>query len=788
MRRSQTLLAVLSVGLGVASFATVVSLDAWQRRQIRELSVEFAPNVLVVRRAEPWPKDIEFVPDTGYDLTFEEAQEFAAVSGVLKVAFQGSAPRPLGGKLSVQRVPVSESLFGVLGLQFAGGEPFGEEARLFDLPFVVLGSTLAEELFGSADAAVGQITDLGSPGITLRVEGVLKPVPAGVTEYQYLNAAALVPNSPSYPYNPITGRPFGSRVFVRYEPGAKELASRGVQDVLRTLPTGNVQEVLSSEEWLASQRLFRNKVADELTRGSGWVVLLALVATLGNLMNTLGLRAADRARMLAVRRALGATRLRILAEVALDGAVIGGAGTLLGLALWPVLARLVNVAEDARHFTPEALLLASGAGLAVTLLALAVPSVWLLRLPIYRALREELAPPVWEGVALTGMAAGVLALVVATAIASGAGRWFQQRLAEIGADRVVITTIGGPPDRLLSAKAPPPFDEADVAAIKQVPGVLGVAVDVMDPFVMLVRGSTTTSGEPLDFEPVGDKRVYGPFFDIYPMSIEYGRAPAARVELVVGSAAAERAYPGVPLADVVGRPMVLAQQAGRRPVNEESFTIVGILAAGSWDSFGDLISEDIVRLARPEDPPITSSTGRNMHVEVDLTADYETVLAGIRAAVDERHDGYAPAAVHEPAGDLRQVRATMTSVGRAWLTMAWISLIVGGVGLASIVIVRLVKSRSELALKRALGATQARVARISLAMALRIASYAAVVGLLAGGVVNYWVTTLAPWGFAWPWREAVSAVAVALLVALLAVILPIASFSSTQPWAVLKEE
>lgn len=133
-------------------------------------------------------------------------------------------------------------------------------------------------------------------------------------------------------------------------------------------------------------------------------------------------------------------------------------------------------------------------------------------------------------------------------------------------------------------------------------------------------------------------------------------------------------------------------------------------------------------------------------------------------------------------GDL----AATIRLPNAYLTME--RLLTGGVGLASIVIVRLVKSRSELALKRALGATQVRVARISLAMALRIAAYAAVVGLLAGGAVNYWVTTLAPWDFAWPWREAVDSVAVALVVAVLAVILPVVSFSRAQPWAVLKEE
>lgn len=784
MRRSQTFLAVLSVALGVAAFATVTSIDAWQRQQIRALSTEFAPDVLVVRQANPWPEDVEFVSGQNYGVTFEEAMTFAGVPGVVDVAFQGTAGRPLGGMLSVQRVPVSESIFKVLGLAFAVGEAFGEDARLFDLPFVVLGATVAEEIFGSAKAAVGQIADLGS-GQVARVEGVLEPVPVGVAEYQYFNAAALVPSSPTYAFNPISGRPAGSLAFVQHEPGESELATRGIEAALAGLPTGNVYEVVSSEAWLSSQRLFRNRVADELTRGSGWVVLLALVATLGNLMNTLGLRAVERAKSLAVRRALGATRGRILGEITLDGLLIGGAGTLLGLALWPVVARFVKVGGEGGHFTTDALLLAGGAGLLVTLLALVVPAVWTLRLPIYRSLREELSPPVWEGVALTGMAAGVLALVVATSIASGAERWFQQRLVEIGADRVVMSTISGPIDRRTSAMSPPPFDEVDLIAVAELPGVAGVATAAQDPFMALVVDEG-------DVEPrvkfVAVTRVSGPFFDINPKPIEYGEPALANDELVLGPLAAEWAYPGVPLRDVVGRPVTLARQSTSGLSRQEVFTIAGVYAPGDWESFGDLFEGAVVRLARPDDPPMTSATGRDMHIKIDLAANYDAVLAGIRGVVDARHEGFGAAVIHEPAGDLRQVRATMAAVGRAWLIMAWISLVVGGAGLASIVIVRLVKSRSELALKRALGATQARVARISLGMAVRIGAYAAVVGLLLAGGVTYWVTTLAPWEFAWPWLEALTAMVTALLVAMVAVSLPILSLSRTQPWAVLKEE
>src|SRR5690606_33078129 len=134
----------------------------------------------------------------------------------------------------------------------------------------------------------------------------------------------------------------------------------------------------------------------------------------------------DRARPLAVRRALGATRARISLEVAADGLLVGGLGTALGLALWPVADRFVRVGGEGVPFTPEALLYGVGVGLVVTLLSAAGPAAWTLRLPIYRALREELSPPVWEGVALTGMAAGVLALMVATSIGVGTETWFQE--------------------------------------------------------------------------------------------------------------------------------------------------------------------------------------------------------------------------------------------------------------------------------------------------------------------------------------------------------------------------
>lgn len=782
-RAAQTLLAVLSVALGVAAFTTVAAIDTWQRQQIADLAKTFAPNVLVVRFADPWPEDLTFEPGQNFGLTFEEARAFTSLPGVSAVAARGLGGRTLGGTTELQRIPVTSTFFDVLSLTFQAGGPFDQRAELLMLPVTVIGASVAREVYGGAEEALGQMIDLGGRDMA-RVEGVLAPIPEGVDEFRFLDAAVLVPNAPSLVLNVPGQRPASTTVFIQHETGSAESVTGELRAALDTLPVGRAHEIVSSQVWLGSQRLFRNAVADELSRGSAWVVLLALLATLGNLTNTLGLRAADRARSVAVRRALGATRVRIAIEVVSDGLLIGGLGTAIGLALWPLVNHLMRLGDGSLPVTPAAFLLAGGAGIVVTLLAIVIPTVWTLQLPVIRALREELAPPVWEGLALTGMAAGVLALVVASAISVGAETWFRQRLSEIGADRVVLTTIGGPSDRRTSIQAPPQFNDADVATIAALHGVQAVATSVLDPFLVLLVGE---GDDDRPAEQLVVARVSERFFDINPKPIVHGRSPHSENEVILGPQAAAWAYPNLPPEQVVGRTVDLAREsfAGRSAV--QTYTVAGIFGNGGWESPGDLYEGIVVRYVTADDPPMGSAS-RDLHVQVDLTTDYDAVLASIRETVSQAHPEYGPAVVHEPAGDLRQIRATMANVGRAWATMAWISLIVGGAGLASIVTVRLVRDRPQLALKRALGATQARVAIISTGMALRIASYASLVGLSLALLAITWVANLAPWGFAWPWWEAAGALLTALFVALLAVSLPVVTLSRTSPWSVLKEE
>ncbi|MFA5551291.1 MAG: ABC transporter permease [Trueperaceae bacterium] len=775
MKRIQTLLAVLSVAIGVAAFGAIVGVREWQLQQVRNLAIDFAPNVLVVRFNPP----PGFVIESGqnYSITYDEAMALADLPGVESVAYIGGASVRLGGNLRVTMIPASDRIFNVLSMELAAGRALEERDAVIGLPVVVLGSTIAEEMFGSSDGAVGELIDTGG-GSMYRVVGVLEPVPEAVAEFQRLNVAALHPVSPGLG-GPSSGtRPAGSQAYVRFGAGQEALARRSVADAVAQLPIGAATEVVGADVWLGSQAVFRNQVADELNRGSTWVVVLALIATIGNLANALGLRAVDRAKELAVSRALGATAARAAGRVVADGLLVGGAGTLLGLALMPIAVRLVGVGIDGAGVTAVAVLYTAACGVAISTLGALVPALWMLTLPIYKALREQLSPPVWDGIALTGMAAGALALVVASAIGLGTSDWFQKRLTEIGGNRLVLSTaaLGA----RTSAFAPPPLDSVDAAAVAAVPGVANFAVSYAENTSLILEEGAT---------PVAGYRVDPEFFDIFPRPIMAGRAPVTATETIIGVRIAEMSFPGLSPEEVIGHTLQLGSAARFGAVDDASAVkVVGVYASQPVVSIGDLYDSVIVRLRDPG-APVGGAMVTDFHMVVAPSADFSRVKAAIAEVIDERHSGqFAPAVVHEPAGDLSAARTAMANVAAAWTVIAWLSFVIGGAGLATIVSVRLLRSRPEHALKRSVGATVNRIAGESTVAALRISFGAALVGVVVAAGVCYWVATLAPWDFSVPVAPALIAVGVSLAVGLLAVLLPVIALSRFSPWSVLRSE
>ena len=222
--------------------------------------------------------------------------------------------------------------------------------------------------------------------------------------------------------------------------------------------------------------------------------LLLLVAVVANVANLTIARQVARARGLAVRLALGASRGRLLADVAAEGVLIGATGGLAGLLLaaaavrtlvwWapPQLPRLDAVRLDA-----PVLAFAAAAGLLTTLLAALVPAVHAARQDAARALGTGVRSAGATGAArgralLVGAELAVcIVLLVGTAVLT---RSFVRLLqVDVGArtDDVLVARLDLSLGRTLDEPHQRALGAALVARSRALPGVVEAAIGTSLP-------------------------------------------------------------------------------------------------------------------------------------------------------------------------------------------------------------------------------------------------------------------------------------------------------------------
>jgi putative ABC transport system permease protein len=348
LRRSPvfTAVAVASLGLGVGANALIFGV---------------IHSLLLTKLAVADPDQLRILSNTpeGRSRAFFSAQEVQALLAVpradVALWYPGGSARAEIGSLAPGGMgldPVSGTYFRVAGVRLAAGRGITEQDEHDAARVAVLGYDQARAGFGSAEAAVGKTIKLNNLEFTvIGVSGAGYLGLSNGSDYTLSIPAATFPTLQNRPAGPPQGPAFIVTRLGRDSATTKQALTSAFNACCAAGQLNPVEPYERGELGFIDVRHgtregkkvdVRAQYANTLFALMGGVAVLLLIACT-NVGNLLMARASARARELAVRLSLGASRGRIVRQLLVESLVLAVVGATAGFAisLWGsgILAR-----------------------------------------------------------------------------------------------------------------------------------------------------------------------------------------------------------------------------------------------------------------------------------------------------------------------------------------------------------------------------------------------------------------------------------------------------------------
>jgi putative ABC transport system permease protein len=630
-------------------------------------------------------------------------------------------------------IRVSDGFFGVLRARpHLGRTLLPGDASTASEPAAVISHRLWRNLLEADSSAIGRSIKVG--GRTYSLVGVLEPgqqFPAPVDVW-----TPLVPSPEELGSLRVT-------VIGRLKPGSTEGQARlAIETVHRSLAADRqAEEATGRAEILpltGRQNEAAGMVAFLLALAVGSILLIGIANAAGLVLT----RALARGREIAIRAALGASRLRIIALLLVEAFLVALAAAAAGL----LIAYLALVAF--RRVMPESVseqilgweqlgLDGHVAGFAI-LLAL-IAGLGCALVPAIGAARPNLTAALQQGSSATtsgprrrrvlrALVVGEVTLSVALLLCAGL------------LSRSVLTLVGQEPgfatDGVATMRwsvpaerdAPPEhllrLQQALLDRAASVPGVASVALASDLPATREGFGATRA----YEFEGAEAGRARG---RAHWRAVSPGYLEAVRIPVMQGRTFAASDGTEAPRVAIVSESLVRARRQGGESVlgseisaGGERWTIVGVV--GDVRSPGGSAGPEATIYVPQAQSPV--SVG---HLVVRLASPTAAVSRALREEVWGAHPTIALGGVHTLRETIDELVAEQRIVASLVAAYAATALVITLISLYAIVAHLVVRHRREYGIRAALGASPGRIVR----SAMRRALFAAVAGTLVGTMV-----------------------------------------------------
>ncbi len=394
----RSMLTVLGIVIGVAAVIAMLSIGRGAEASITSRIESMGTNLIYVTPGSTSQGGVQSGAGSAGTLTLDDADALAELPNVVAVASSTSNFAQVvyqSQNTRTRLMGVTPGYETVSSLTLEDGEFISESDQKARSLVVVLGSSVAENLFGSTAGVVGQKVRLN--GQPYKVIGVLAS--KGGTGFMNQDDQVFIPLSTAL-YRLVGGARFrGSSVISQIT--VKASSAKAIDQVLNdvtllmrerhgTLEGADDFSVTSQQSTLEAA----TQISDTLTLFLGGIAGISLAVGGIGIMNIMLTTVTERTHEIGLRKAVGAKRRDILLQFLVESMVLSLLGGIIGVALgWGISSLMGQIQFSGSTITPvvslDSVLLATFFSIAVGLFFGIYPATRAARLQPVEALRYE---------------------------------------------------------------------------------------------------------------------------------------------------------------------------------------------------------------------------------------------------------------------------------------------------------------------------------------------------------------------------------------------------------------